>query len=363
MTKSARNGKIDFLKVLFTIILVFHHSRMLIGPENCWFNGGSFIVEFYFIISGYFMMNTIHKVRRTGPPTSLVRETRGFLLKKIKGFYPEFFVSFVIAFFVTWAFTGENILVLLTTSIHNLFLYDMSGLQVTAINPATWYLSSMLLVMVILYPLIRKYKTVMVGIILPLVILFTLGYLCGNGLSPRNPLEWYHFTYRGNFRALAEISIGVLCYEFVNRYKAVNFTKIGKWALTVIEYVFYAVLVVYMFRYSGTRKDYFFLLLFIVAICITVSQKGIDAAWYNKKIFYYLGNFSLSLYFSHYFYALTLNDVLPEGMTNNEKMVIYWILSLITTVVVFLAGKLWRRYSSAIIGKCKALFIAQSPAA
>lgn len=56
-----RNGKIELLRFLFAVIIVLHHSRQLLGDENCLFLGGSLGVEFFFIVSGYLMMSSIEK--------------------------------------------------------------------------------------------------------------------------------------------------------------------------------------------------------------------------------------------------------------------------------------------------------------
>ncbi len=48
----ARNGKIDFLRLLFAFIIVLHHTRYLLGDDHCLFLGGSLSVEFFFFVSG-----------------------------------------------------------------------------------------------------------------------------------------------------------------------------------------------------------------------------------------------------------------------------------------------------------------------
>ena len=61
ITMSAkRNGKIEFLRFLFSLIIVVHHSRMFLGDEISPFLGGSLAVEFFFFVSGYLMMAYIY---------------------------------------------------------------------------------------------------------------------------------------------------------------------------------------------------------------------------------------------------------------------------------------------------------------
>ena len=54
--RKQHNVTIDFLRFLFSVIVVLHHSRYVLGDDNCYFLGGSLAVEFFF-----FVCNTRHK--------------------------------------------------------------------------------------------------------------------------------------------------------------------------------------------------------------------------------------------------------------------------------------------------------------
>ena len=150
-----RNGKIDFLKFLFAIIVLIHHTRYVVGDENSLFLGGSLAVEFYFLVSGYLMMAGIQKMKER--PVSLGAETGAFLLKKYKSFCPEIIISYIFAFAVTYIGGKTGFFKLLATSFSDVLLLGMTGLRIKPVNGAIWYLSSMLLAMAILYPLVRKF--------------------------------------------------------------------------------------------------------------------------------------------------------------------------------------------------------------
>lgn len=59
--KHIRNPRIDFLRFVFSIIIVLHHTRYLLGYDNCIFAGGSLAVEFFFFVSGYLMMGSAER--------------------------------------------------------------------------------------------------------------------------------------------------------------------------------------------------------------------------------------------------------------------------------------------------------------
>ena len=61
------NVTIDFLRFLFSVIVVLHHSRYVLGDDNCYFLGGSLAVEFFFFVSGYLLLVGADKAgRKTG---------------------------------------------------------------------------------------------------------------------------------------------------------------------------------------------------------------------------------------------------------------------------------------------------------
>ncbi len=346
-----RNGKIDFLKFLFAIIVLIHHTRYVVGDKKSLFLGGSLAVEFYFLVSGYLMMAGIQKLQER--KLSLGAETGAFLWKKYKSFCPEIIISYIIAFAVTYLSGKTGFFKLLVTSFSDVLLIGMTGLRIKTVNGAIWYLSSMLLSMAILYPLLRKFGDTALHIIIPIGSLVLLGWFCGSGDSPRNPTSWIGWTYRGNLRALAELGIGVCLYPLVEKLKKVDFTVFGRILLTLAEYACYAGVILYMYFEKATRMDYFFILLLALGLLISFSQKGIDTAVFNGR-FSWLGRYSFSVYLSHHFYSTTLSDFFPK-FSDKRLLVLYYGLSLGTALVVMGISDLIRKHGSKL--QIKRLFV------
>jgi len=245
-----KNGKIEFLRFLFSIIIIIHHSRYLIGNEECMFLGGSFAVEFFFIVSGYLMMASIDKKELfNNSIIDLGKETGIFILKKVKTLYPDVLIAWIIAgVFVSYVkdYSFFSMLKLFLNSIFEVTFINMTGLSIMTLNGVVWYISSMLLCMTILYPLLRKYRDMMVYVVLPLCILLMFGYLCHEYGAPRKPTQWIGITYKGNIRAFAEISLGVICYHIVTKFSNISFSNLGRVALSVLEISCYAIIILYM---------------------------------------------------------------------------------------------------------------------
>lgn len=361
--KHQRNQTIDCLRFIFAVIIVIHHSRSLLGDENCMFLGGSLAVEFFFLVSGYLMMASVFKKNQSGKSTGTAKETLGFLKRKLYSFYPEVLVAWIVAFaFTCWALESNSKAIIkrfVDSFSESLLLYSF-GVSWNTVNPATWYLSSMLICMAILYPLLRKFPCVMKYLVMPLSALFLLGWLCKNDGHPRNPTKWIGFTYKGNLRALAELELGVLLFFSAQKIRKIPFNRLGKTLLTIIECCCYAAVVIYMFLETPSRRDLFFIGLLCLGISLSFSKQTLLSELPESKFVFWLGKFSFPLYLSHQFYAKGLNDLLPAVYTNAQRMVIYLFCSFATALFVWGFSNLIRRFSKQIMTTFKHLFLQES---
>lgn len=102
MNDTQKNGELEFFRFLFSIIIVLHHSRYLVGDKNCVLLGGALAVEFFFILSGCLMAQSIEEERIHHADTSYIgKDTFLFLKRKVKGFFPQILFAWITAFIVT----------------------------------------------------------------------------------------------------------------------------------------------------------------------------------------------------------------------------------------------------------------------
>lgn len=350
--KKIRNGRIDFLRFFFALIVVLHHSRYLLGDDKCIFLGGSLAVEFFFIVSGYLMISSISRMKPFDETEmSMANETLHFLGKKLKGIFPEFIIAWIIGFAVTIILNGSNAAgagKLFIESFFELILLKMSGLFVTGVNGVIWYVSAMFLCMVILFPLIRKKPNLMTKLICPLLVIGLYGYLCGAYGHPRNPTKWIGFTYKGNIRAMAGLCLGVWAFEVERWLVSKPWNKISCIFFEILQFVLYVFVVAYMFMYGPSDNDFFFIFLFFVAIILSFSGLGILSGLFNNGVSKALGKFSTALFFSHIFFAKTLGNRLPDSMGRAEKMIIYIACAFICALIVQIISDALRKHGNQI---------------
>ena len=349
------------MRFIFCVIIVLRHSEDLIGYPYP-FLGGALAVEFFFLVSGYLMAKSVEKMRPFTAGSNLGRETARFIGKKISSLLPEYIVAWIIAF----AFFGYankcNLLELyqaFCTTVGELFFLKMAGMSDGGINGVVWYISTMLICMTIIFPLLRKYRNMMLYVIIPLSCALILGGLYQNG-SLRDPTNWCGFFFKGNLRGFAEIELGIMLFYAVENLKAKNLNSFARTCIMLLKWGAFALFINYICYIDESQRDYAYLFVLVIFVGLIFSRQAIDSDVFDRKICFWLGKFSLPLYLSHIYYAFYLSLVLPEGLSVNEQLVIYLACAFITALFVMLVSKCLRKNKDRIKCDIKKLTIKES---
>lgn len=403
--RKQHNVTIDFLRFLFSVIVVLHHSRYVLGDDNCYFLGGSLAVEFFFFVSGYLLLVGADKAGRKngagyllpggvdmagrteaagletkgigagttgidGETTGICGEANGigaetngigsetlhFILHKIRSFLPEFLIAWWIGFVLIGVVRQYGVLDYLKAfgnDFWELTLVKMSGLFTHGIDGAMWYLSAMLLGMAILYPLLRTKRDLMTHLVCPLLALFLYGYLCQAEGHPRDPIVWLGLCYKGLVRAIAGLCTGVVICVAVRRLKRFSpsgLTKTGN-ALAIGAQLLCLLLTIrYMAEQEPSEYDYFYMFLLMLLVLISFSGFGLESVLGNSQRLHllsaFLGKYSLSLYLGHLYFAQHVNELLPEELYSGKiRMTVYLAAAFANGLLVMGLSALYRRYS------------------
>lgn len=351
--RKQHNVTIDFLRFLFSVIVVLHHSRYVLGDDNCYFLGGSLAVEFFFFVSGYLLLVGADRAGRKngagyllpggadmagrteaagletkgvgvgttgicGETTGICGKTTGidgeatgidaeatgigsetlhFILHKIRSFLPEFLIAWWIGFVLIGVVRQYGVLDYLKAfgnDFWELTLVKMSGLFTHGIDGAMWYLSAMLLGMAILYPLLRTKRDLMTHLVCPLLALFLYGYLCQAEGHPRDPIVWLGLCYKGLVRAVAGLCTGVVICMAVRRLKRFSpsgLTKTGN-ALAIGAQLLCLLLTIrYMAEQEPSEYDYFYMFLLMLLVLLSFAGFGLESVLGNSQRFHLLSAF------------------------------------------------------------------------
>lgn len=335
--RKQHNVTIDFLRFLFSVIVVLHHSRYVLGDDNCYFLGGSLAVEFFFFVSGYLLLVGADRAGRKngagyllpgdvdmagrkngagyllpggadmagrteaadletkgigagttgigGEATGIGAEANGigsetlhFILHKIRSFLPEFLIAWWIGFVLIGVVRQYGVLDYLKAfgnDFWELTLVKMSGLFTHGIDGAMWYLSAMLLGMAILYPLLRTKRDLMTHLVCPLLALFLYGYLCQAEGHPRDPIVWLGLCYKGLVRAVAGLCTGVVICMAVRRLKRFSPSGLTKTGnALVIGAQLLCLLLTIRYMAEQEPSEYDYFYMFLLMLLVLLSFAG-----------------------------------------------------------------------------------------
>ncbi|MGN0485376.1 MAG: acyltransferase family protein [Lachnospiraceae bacterium] len=356
-----RNGGIDFWKFIFSVvIIIFHFSENVGDRKHGPFMGGAIAVEFFFVVSGFLMAASAKKYTENND--SIGTNTRLFLFHKMKGMFPELAIAWGIGFIVMHLkktdLTFVQIIKDFLTGMWELFFLQFSGLSDFRANTVTWYISAMLLAMLLLVPLLLKNRELFLNVLAPGISIFLLGYLCASYGNLHGPSDWLGFCYKGFPRAIAELCLGCVCFLACEHLKQVHLTTFSKVLLAIIELGGYLFMLIFCFHHGGSKLDFAMLFAVAISITITFSQQSVISDLFAHSIFSWLGKFSFSMFLGHRYWCSQMPKLFCDT-TYRQNLLIYAVLVLVTSTVIYGLSEWIRKMQPKITPKIKPLFFTE----
>lgn len=330
-------------------IIVLCHSQYLLGQVRGAFPFcvGSLAVEFFFLVSGYLLMKSISKIKERGEAANV--SAWQFLGHKVQAFLPEVVIAYFMTLILSVAFCPCS-LAELVYKIPGGFVGDLLMLKCTGLVPwigyngVVWYLSSMLLCMAVLFPLLRRWGCQPWVL---LVCLLPLGALLHNAGTVLTPYKWVgDLTYRANVRAFCEIGLGAFAFPVTEALCRIPWSTCFRRVLTVLKWALLAYIIAYMYFPNFPHMDGFFLLVMWAYIVLVFSRISADSGWYNKNLFILAGRVSLPLYLGHQYLAFICLHQLPTEWPSSLRLGIYLLCAAISTAVIMALAALWRQHAA-----------------
>lgn len=333
-----RNHTIDLLRFIFMIAIVVYHQNYMCFSL---FSRGNMAVYFFFILSGYLARASVNKHIAFNLSYSFGLKT--FIKRKIKAVHPEVILSslvFLLVYLFMHAPTPHAaISISLQTFFSDMLFLRMTGIQSGIGMDYGWYISSMLLALGALYPLLRTIKNdhffLLAGILL-------IGYVrISTGSIMPNFSETIGFTYAGNYIAVGAISLGA----YISSIEITNKSTI-KHATTII-FVLLAICLYCLNSHINDATtvhptDTLCLLSMSILIALSKHTNAMThgGKWQNICIF--LGRLSLPLYLIHMPCHMILNGPLLHS-GGYAYMICYLSLSVVAAYILMLMSQPMRR--------------------
>lgn len=246
--KSKRNSLIEFYRFLFAMWVVWYHGFFVL--KNQYFNHGYIAVEFFFILSGFYILKAIDKYKDKSFFTGLWQ----LLWSRIKSLGLPFLVGLV---FVVWFMFLEG--------------------QISLLG-YLWYIPFMLLSFALIFVLKRLIKNTN-WFILTLISIVVISYL----LLYIPILEGW-----GLFRGLGGVSLGVLISYIPKDNLKIKFVNFN-WIITGLLFVI--ILYLSYLPKENLISEYFLVLLLIPMLIYFTNTLNVNCIFLN-----FLGSLSFGLY-------------------------------------------------------------------
>ncbi len=363
-----RNGAIDFWKFAFSVIIIIFHGQYFATGNNALFPLGALAVEFFFIVSGVYFARSIENARLANAnvanlnSVSLGKQSFSYVWNRIKGFCPNYYIAFIISFCIANVATNaglKKIVGRLFFSIWDLLFITEGGMKMYNVNGVAWYLGSMVLVMLLLYPIIVKKKDMWYYVWAPLIVAVSLGILYQKYGHLRTPDAWMGLVLKGTFRAFTEITLGTIIYKVgTHFYQRIHFKLFPRVLLTIMEFMSYGVVIYHMTHGTKVMNDFVCLFALAFAVLLSYSEQTFSKNIFGFKVFSWLGTFSFSMYLGHLALSHRISDFFPE-LSYKNRMFVYLGISCATALFIhffsILLRWVWKKKGQRI----KALFIVE----
>lgn len=261
-----RNALLELWRFLFCIaVLGFHFfSKTTLNI----FHAGYLGVEFFFIVSGYFIASHYEKHKPEASFTQKAQLIFSYIVSRLKRLYPLYFLALILMLFVKTIFNNysvSEVFSLLKDCFAEFFLLQWSPLGKEVLISAGWFVPS-----------------VFFGGLLFLLLLIFTGRLGGLVISPLISFFIYRYyfhligkidviyAHHSVIRGIAGIGLGVFLY-FICRPLSSRIKE--KKAASLVPTLFFAManlIFVFTFIYTnlGRRSKLDFLIIFLYAIAL-----------------------------------------------------------------------------------------------
>lgn len=324
---------VDFLRFILAVeIILFHFGLMF---KNCnpffqnifnHFKHGFICVEFFFIISGFFLFKNIN----------ITENTITFAQKRLIRLLPVKY--FTLGALGISSLFIKGISISFNKILISLLLLNCIGFNSQKTGPVEiWYISVLFWISLFYFYIHKIFNKKCVNLIMWLATFFSCAFVLNCNSSGHAGIYKNHYIIfnEGIMRGIFCIGLG---YFIVMLYNS-NFLKslknlFHKILVTIIEIFAYAFLIYYLTISSNVPGNNYlnYILIFIILFYLLITKQGYISKLINNKILARLGQYSYSMYVIHWPVFIVLKKTIfkTQYFTNNPN--IFFLLTIITAI-------------------------------
>lgn len=329
-----RNNLVELMRFLFSMLVVGYHVQMSMNNTTAeLFENGAVAVEFFFLISGYFLARSVEKIIQK-QSVAIGKETYAFMKNKVRGILPTHVTAVVAVLVLTLIWNFGGFFGVLRRGLPSVFLVQMAAFWNESFRDALivpeWYLSAMLLSMLFLLPILLLFRKKLSGISTTLASLGVFGAvfvvlaLLLKGKLTQN--------YIYDLRAVVELLLGMLACYASGYLKTHEFKKASANTLKVLELLGYLIPVILGTLPLPTSLQPVCMIITVAGVWlgVTITFAGKGNQIKHTKLnacFGYLGSISLAIYLFHPV-VLTGIDLICPSLSLSTRAAVVFPLSI-----------------------------------
>lgn len=284
-----RNGDIAVVKFIFMVLIIIMHYNIPFAGKKYALEGAYIYVDFFFIIIGYYMVNTIGNQKET------IKSTCDYVWSKFKRFFPWVLVQSVFLMPIELLFFCEgykDVIKLLSGIVMDCSFTSLIYPINYHYNGSLWFLSAAILVGGVVHFFFKQYEKTFL-FLAPIVGIGIYNYM----IIKNGDLDIWHsfvcssFFQDALFRALAGMLLGVFCRFMVEQYKE-NGAFLSDKLIVVIEVVSIICSICFAFLVPHTSYDFIQIVLFLIIIWTCNIRENP----FSGSFFRYLDKITLPMY-------------------------------------------------------------------
>ena len=331
-----RFQNVDFLRFIFSIDILLYHfyvvfnkilsSQTLDTPtiyqyvfRN--FRYGFICVDFFFIISGFFLFKNINKEE----------DTFNFAINRITRLLPTILFAILVYLIFSLFIDGMNFN--FNNNILSVFLLNNIGFSMEhGATSQEWFVAALFWISLFYFYInkifTRKYLNLIIWVITILSLAFTININYPNFAGNRQIS--FVIVNHGIVRALGGIGVGYFISMLYNS-KFLQNIKTNNLIISILEIYCCSFLIFYR------PGNYFlYIVIFSILFYLFIIRKGLLSKLLNNKLSSTIGSYSYSIYIMHIFVYTVLKHsiVLPHPKFVLSHSILFLELTIITSLIV-----------------------------
>lgn len=328
--------EMDLVKMIFTFVVILYHFGMM--HNNIIMGGGYLAVDFFFIVSGYLMRNSIEK--HITPKDTLMNGFKKIIWSRAMNLYPSFILAWIAAFLVIHVLSGEtSYLSDVWAAKQELFLIHLFGIysEKSYLSPV-WYLSAMFIAMaIILPPLFYSKRRELFTYYCPIIslsIYTVFSQTLGHGRGER---DYLFLTTYGVYRAVAGLCLGNFAFQFVQKFKYRSHYNIFTRVLVTASIYGITIFLLYRFHMEYlSQNDFGYIFMIFVLVILVMSGVSYTNTLFTK-IKLKIDKFNLALYFNHNY--LIIIPILYKFESFGSKLAVFLLITIVVSIGMILLNQ------------------------